>query len=1066
MDKYKLSFKHLFQRLSITAIDFLTIFTLIYLICSLLACAEKKMSVKEAKKVTVAMSKEPFVPPPRRIDDILNLLEQPGYFDLEITEKHKKKADTFPPLSNDSVTLSNFYFKRGNSARELGRSKQALEDLRIALQYSEREDGQKIDGLEAKRYAAILTQLGNLEYIFGNFSRAVALQQKALTIHERSQAYFLLTVMQLMVGDFKSAEKTKDRGILFCNNILKTPKISLNKKTWSVIHKADMQVRVLEAKGKYVEAEQIRRDILTYMKHPGRKTVTIRKHPRGYFIRRHLLARNLRNQGRYVEAELELRETLKESIGLSSKSSETNSAILLNLGMVYFSQGRVNDAEAIIKQAYRITTNSGISRSSSRMGTLKMYQGLISIAQHDFNEAMYHYDDVKESMSDNHYFYENYLSRSHNLILSLIMTDRIEEGIELISRWYDKLLENFGKEHYETVELIGLRGMVNARNGNDKQALKDLSEAVPVLLSKQKGYKRSLRLKIIVEAYLELLTKFHHQQKEKVFGKNISEEIFKLCELINGSLVKMSLGASGARAAAVNPELADLVRREQDASKQIDALKQTLSNVLAAPYDQVYMNSIADLKAAIDSLSQARNTILDEIKNRFPKYDEFVNPPSPGFETLKTNLRTEEVLIVIHPNPKNTFVWAIPKEGSVAFTVAPLGKTELQNMANRLRYTLASVPGTFSDIPDYDFTLAHELFTILLNPVKTGWRKAKDLIIVASPPVGLIPFSVIPTEPVKLSKKDNLLFGNYRKVPWLIRKHSITRLPSASSLITLRSIPEGDPNRRTFLGFGDPYFNLDQMAKAKADKNDGNKVLEDPRVDQLSVRSIRLTGEVSLDSDKVISSNISMLERLPDTAEEIISIAKILGADPTQDIFLGEKATEKQVKSIDMSNRKVVAFATHGLIPGDLDGLYQPALAMCSPTVAKDDEDGLLTRGEILKLRMNADWVVLSACNTGAADGAGAEAVSGLGRAFFYAGSRALLVSMWRVESTSAKQLTTGLFYFQNENPTLSKAKALQKSILHLIDKQVVKDDSSGKIVASYAHPFFWAPFIVVGDGR
>ena len=161
MDKYKLSFKHLFQRISITAIDFLTIFILIFLICSLLACAEKKMSVKEAKKVTVAMSKEPFVPPPRRIDDILNLLEQPGYFDLEITEKHKKKADTFPPLSNDSVTLSNFYFKRGNSARELGRSKQALEDLRIALQYSEREDGQKIDGLEAKRYAAILTQLGN-----------------------------------------------------------------------------------------------------------------------------------------------------------------------------------------------------------------------------------------------------------------------------------------------------------------------------------------------------------------------------------------------------------------------------------------------------------------------------------------------------------------------------------------------------------------------------------------------------------------------------------------------------------------------------------------------------------------------------------------------------------------------------------------------------------------------------------------------------------------------------------------------------------------------------------------
>jgi CHAT domain-containing protein len=149
-----------------------------------------------------------------------------------------------------------------------------------------------------------------------------------------------------------------------------------------------------------------------------------------------------------------------------------------------------------------------------------------------------------------------------------------------------------------------------------------------------------------------------------------------------------------------------------------------------------------------------------------------------------------------------------------------------------------------------------------------------------------------------------------------------------------------------------------------------------------------------------------------------------------------------------------------------LDGLDQPAIALSSPTVTGENEDGLLTMGEILKLKLNADWVVLSACNTGAADGAGAEAVSGLGRAFFYAGSRALLVSMWPVETTSAKSITTGLFRFQKENPLLSRTNALKQSILHLIDKQVLKNESSNKIVASYAHPFFWAPFIVVGDGR
>ena len=167
---------------------------------------------------------------------------------------------------------------------------------------------------------------------------------------------------------------------------------------------------------------------------------------------------------------------------------------------------------------------------------------------------------------------------------------------------------------------------------------------------------------------------------------------------------------------------------------------------------------------------------------------------------------------------------------------------------------------------------------------------------------------------------------------------------------------------------------------------------------------------------------------------------------------------------MDLSDRQVIAFATHALVPGDLDGLDQPAIALSAPTVTNDNEDGLLTMGEVLKLKLNADWVVLSACNTGASDGAGAEAVSGLGRAFFYAGTRAILVSMWPVETTSAKKLTTGLFMYQKENPKLSRARALQKSMLSLIDSPGIKDEISGKIIASYAHPLFWAPFTIIGD--
>ena len=168
---------------------------------------------------------------------------------------------------------------------------------------------------------------------------------------------------------------------------------------------------------------------------------------------------------------------------------------------------------------------------------------------------------------------------------------------------------------------------------------------------------------------------------------------------------------------------------------------------------------------------------------------------------------------------------------------------------------------------------------------------------------------------------------------------------------------------------------------------------------------------------------------------------------------------------MNLSDRKIISFATHALVAGDLDGLDQPALALSSPSVTGDKEDGLLTMGEIMKLKLNADWVVLSACNTAAAEGTGAEALSGLGRAFFYAGTRAILASMYPVETTSARKLITTLFQYQKEDKELSRARALQKSMLELIDKLNLVDDVSGKIVASYAHPLFWAPFVLVGDG-
>jgi CHAT domain-containing protein len=326
-----------------------------------------------------------------------------------------------------------------------------------------------------------------------------------------------------------------------------------------------------------------------------------------------------------------------------------------------------------------------------------------------------------------------------------------------------------------------------------------------------------------------------------------------------------------------------------------------------------------------------------------------------------------------------------------------------------------------------------------------------------------LPLAILPTAPVSLASDGNVFFDRYRKIPWLIRKVSVTILPSVSSLITLRSLPPGDPKRKAFAGFGDPIFSKEQLAILDAEKSERTTQLAS-RGARLQIRGVRTTEAGNIDNKQINSIKLEHLNRLPDTAAEIMDIANALNADLDQDVFLGKNASEHQIKTMNLSDRRVIAFATHALVPGDLDGLDQPALALSSPSVTGDSEDGLLTMGEIMKLKLNADWVVLSACNTGSSEGGGTEALTGLGRAFFYAGTRSILASMWPVETTSARKLVSDIFRNQQSDRTLSRAGALRKSMIGLIDDATLIDQATGKIIASYAHPLFWAPFVIVGE--
>jgi len=261
--------------------------------------------------------------------------------------------------------------------------------------------------------------------------------------------------------------------------------------------------------------------------------------------------------------------------------------------------------------------------------------------------------------------------------------------------------------------------------------------------------------------------------------------------------------------------------------------------------------------------------------------------------------------------------------------------------------------------------------------------------------------------------------------------------PSATVLRALRQTERTQGSAvEPFIGFGDPVL------QGQGTQRGG------------SMLSTRGTAETV--------RALARMNRLPATREELLAIAKVLGADPDAALYLGPQATETKVRELNTVGRlgqtRVLAFATHGLLAGEATGLTQPALVLTPPAVPSELDDGLLSLEDILQLKLPyTDWVVLSACNTAAADRSG-EGLSGLARAFFFAGARALLVSHWSVDDRATRALMTAIFQRQTDTSTLTPAEMVRRGMLALMAQ-------AAGTTTYFAHPYAWAPFFLVGEG-
>jgi CHAT domain-containing protein len=560
--------------------------------------------------------------------------------------------------------------------------------------------------------------------------------------------------------------------------------------------------------------------------------------------------------------------------------------------------------------------------------------------------------------------------------------------------------------------------------------------------------KQQQRMTFLLESYLASLANTAKTDPNQ--ATTAAAQAFQIADIARGSGVQRALTASAARASIKDPQLAGLARQEQDLQRRINTLSELLTGLRSASPDQQLPAVQGKVRSDIEVFKSQREALKKEIEKKFPDYAELVEPKPASVERTQKLLKADEVLVSWYFSENTGYVWAISKQGA-QFSQLPIGRIQMAKQVAQLRKALDPGVSTIDEIPPFDVVLAYKLYQEILAPVEAGFKGKKVMLVVPHAELGQLPISLLVTQSTNQPAKGGAIaFAGYKSVPWLTRDIAVAQIPSVTALTALRSLPEGNPNRKNFVGFGDPYFSSAQEKSAQKSAST-----------QLATRGIPLKLRNVPKIAGVSSAELALLPRLPDTSLEIEEIAKVVGAQPG-DIFLHKQASVKQVISMDLSDRKVIMFSTHGLVPGELNGLTQPALAMSSPEVTGDQDDGLLTMDKVIALKLDADWVVLSACNTAAGEGAGSEAVSGLGRAFFFAGAKALLVSNWPVDSVASRILMTDLFKNQQKTQGTSKAELLRQAMLNQIDQGGMKEGATMKY--SYAHPLFWAPFVVVGD--